>query len=117
MKPFIFALAMTLAMPALVLAHAFLDHADPKVGSTVSPAPTELKLWFTQELEPDFSAIQVFDANGNEVDKKDSHLDDKDQTLLIISVNPLTSGIYKVSWHVVSKDTHRTQGDFKFTVN
>jgi copper resistance protein C len=105
-----------LALPACAWAHAFLDHADPKVGSDVSPSPSVVKAWFTQELEPAFSAIQVFDASGNEVDKKDSHLDDKDQTLLIVSLPSLSPGKYKVSWHVVSVDTHRTQGDFKFNV-
>jgi len=29
---------------------------------------------------------------------------------------PLPAGTYRVKWHVVSVDTHRTQGDFKFTV-
>ena len=96
--------------------HAFLDHADPKVGSSIDSAPKELKIWFTQQLEPAFSAIVVTDADGNEVDKNDSHLDDKDQTLLIVSLAKIPAGTYKVAWHVVSVDTHRTQGGFKFTV-
>lgn len=28
----------------------------------------------------------------------------------------LKPGVYVVSWHVVSVDTHHTQGSFKFTV-
>src|SRR5258706_12628552 len=41
------------------LAHAFLDHARPAVGSTVHGSPAQLKLWFTQQLEPAFSTVQV----------------------------------------------------------
>lgn len=97
-------------------AHAFLDHADPKVGGTVTTSPTQVKIWFTQNLEPIFSSVEVQDAQGQEVDKKDMHLDDKDKTLLIVSVPPLPDGKYTVIWHAVSVDTHRTQGRFEFTI-
>jgi methionine-rich copper-binding protein CopC len=103
-------------LPGVIWAHAFLDHADPRVGSTVAGSQKVVKIWFTQELEPAFSAIQVFDDAGIEVDKQDSHVDDSDKTLLIVSLPPLPVGLYHVSWHVVSVDTHRTEGKFKFTV-
>ena len=105
-----------LAIQSQAWAHAFLDHADPKVGSTVTDSPAVIKLWFTQELEPVFSSIKVEDAQGQEVDKKDMRQDDKDKTLLIVSVPQLPDGTYTVTWHVVSVDTHRTQGTFKFTI-
>ena len=104
------------AIQSSAWAHAFLDHADPKVGSTVTNSPTEIKLWFTQNLEPVFSSVEVQDAQGNQVDKKDAHLDDKDKSLFIVSVPPLPDGTYTVTWHAVSVDTHRTQGHFEFTV-
>ena len=97
-------------------AHAFLDHADPKVGNTISTSPTEVKVWFTQELEPAFSTMEVSDAQGKLVDKKDAHLNDKDKTLLIVSLPSLPPGTYTVTWHVVSVDTHKTQGHFEFTL-
>lgn len=105
-----------LALQSTAWAHAFLDHADPKVGSTVTNSPTEVKIWFTQELEPAFSSIEVKNAAGGEVDKKDVRLDDKDKTLLVVSLPQLPAGTYTVTWHVVSEDTHRTQGSFEFTV-
>jgi hypothetical protein len=109
-------LALLLALQSVTFAHAFLDHAEPKVGSEVSPVPTSVKIWFTQKIEPAFSKIQVFDADGHEVDAKDCHLDDKDHSLLIVSLPKLGAGTYKVVWGVVSVDTHRTKGDFKFVV-
>jgi copper resistance protein C len=97
-------------------AHAFLDHADPKVGGTITNSPAQIKVWFTQNLEPVFSSVVVHDAHGKEVDKKDMHQDASDKSLLIVSVPSLPDGTYTVIWHVVSVDTHRTQGRFKFTV-
>ena len=105
-----------IAIQSQAWAHAFLDHAEPKVGSTVTGSPAVIRIWFTQELEPAFSTVEVQDAQGNEVDKKDTRLDDKDRTLLIVSVPPLPDGNYNVTWHVTSVDTHRTQGHFEFTV-
>ena len=37
-------------------AHAYLDHASPLVGSTVTSAPNEVRMWFTQALEPRFAS-------------------------------------------------------------
>lgn len=105
-----------LALQSHAWAHAFLDQADPKVGSTVTGSPAVVKAWFTQELEPAFSTLQVTDAQGREVDKKDAHLDDKDKKMFIVSLPPLSPGTYTVTWQVVSVDTHRTQGHFEFTV-
>jgi copper resistance protein C len=104
------------AIQSVAWAHAFLDHADPKVGSTVTNSPPVIKIWFTQQLEPVFSSIMVQDEQGKQLDKKDMHLDDKDKSLMIISVPGLPAGTYTVIWHAVSVDTHRTQGSFKFTI-
>jgi methionine-rich copper-binding protein CopC len=114
-------LAMVAIWALLVLspgatAHAFLDHAEPKVGSVVTASPPVIKIWFTQEVEPDFSIIEVRDGNGKQVDKQDTHVDANDGTQLIVSVPNLGDGEYAVSWKVVSVDTHHTHGDFKFTV-
>ena len=46
------------------LAHAFLDHAEPRVGNKVATAPREVTLWFTQKLEPAFSSVSVTNAAG-----------------------------------------------------
>ena len=98
-------------------AHAFLDRTDPVVGSTNRQGPSEVRLWYTQGLEPAFSRVQVFDATGNEVDKKDVHLDPKNNHLLVVSLPAgLGAGTYKVVWRVVSVDTHPTEGAFTFRV-
>lgn len=105
-----------LALQTQARAHAFLDHAEPKVGGTVTNSPAEIKIWFTQNLEPAFSTLAVQNAQGKEVDKKDAHLDDKDKSLFLVSLPQLAAGTYTVIWHAVSVDTHKTQGRFEFTV-
>src|SRR5215467_1566908 len=97
-------------------AHAFLQRAEPSVGSTIQTSPSEVRIRFTENIEPAFSSIQVFDASGKEVDKRDVHLDRSDHALLHVSLPPLGAGTYKVVWRVVSVDTHVTNGTFTFRI-
>ena len=115
MKRIIFFLILV-AGSARLEAHAFLKHADPGVGSSVQTSPSEVQIRFTENIEPAVSSIQVFDASGKEVDKRDLHLDHSDHALLHISLPPLGAGDYKVVWRVVSVDTHVTSGNFTFRV-
>ena len=108
--------ALLLALQSSAWAHGFLDHADPKVGGTVTNAPAEVRIWFTQKLEPAFSSVVVNNAQGKEVDKKDAHLDARNKSLLEVSLPQLSAGTYTVVWRVVSVDTHPTQGHFEFTI-
>ena len=95
-------------------AHAFVDHAEPAVGSQIHDAPTQLKIWFTEKLEPAMSKIQVFDNSGLEVDERDVKIDQSNAALLIVSLPELKPGKYKVVWRAVSVDTHVTTGNFTF---
>ena len=94
-------------------AHAFLDHAEPRVGNSVTSAPREVSLWFTQNLEAAFSAVEVHDAGGARVDQGKPQIS---AGVMRIGLKPLPPGTYKVYWHVLSVDTHRTEGSFSFRV-
>ena len=97
----------------VALAHAFLDHAEPRVGSTVQSAPRELSLSFTQQLEPAFSTVEVRDAGGARVDQGKARVS---ADVMRIGLKPLTPGTYKVNWRALSVDTHTTEGSFSFQV-
>jgi methionine-rich copper-binding protein CopC len=97
----------------VALAHAFLDHAEPRVGSTVQTAPRELALSFTQELEPAFSSVEVRDANGARVDQGKPRISADEMR---VGLKPLPAGSYKVRWRALSVDTHTTEGSFSFQV-
>jgi copper resistance protein C len=94
-------------------AHAFLDHASPLVGSTVQSAPHEVALTFTQNIEAAFSTVQVTDGSGARVDEGKPQISGNTMRAGLKSLSP---GTYKVHWHVVSVDTHSTEGTFTFTV-
>ena len=110
------ALAVLLWGAAGAGAHAFLDRADPRVGSTVRTPPAQVRLWFTENLEPAFSGMQVVNEAGERVDKGDGQVDPTNLALLRISLPTLPPGTYKVIWRVLSVDSHVTEGDFTFRV-
>jgi methionine-rich copper-binding protein CopC len=94
-------------------AHAFLDHADPRVGNTVASPPSAVTLTFTQKLEPAFSTITVTNAAGQRIDSGKPRVSG---TEMSVSVKAGGTGTYHVKWHVLSVDTHTTEGNFTFQV-
>jgi methionine-rich copper-binding protein CopC len=97
-------------------AHAFLDHAEPAVGSTAKQVPHAVRIWFTEPIQPALSTIKVFDAMRKQIDKQDTHSNGGNNALLQVSLPSLSLGTYKVTWRVVSVDGHVTNGDFTFRI-
>jgi methionine-rich copper-binding protein CopC len=106
-------LLLPLTMPQAASAHAMLDHAEPRVGNTVETVPRELKLWFTQKLEAAFSSVTVTDTAGQRVDSGKPRINGNEMSVSLRAIGP---GTYQVNWHVLSVDTHTTDGNFTFTV-
>ena len=94
-------------------AHALLDHAEPRVGNKVATAPREVTLWFTQKLESAFSTITVTNSAGQRVDTGKTRVSGSQMS---VSLRSGGAGTYHVTWHVLSVDTHTTDGNFTFQV-
>src|SRR4030088_2403826 len=99
--------------PGQASAHAMLDHAEPRVGNKVAAAPRQVTLWFTQKLEPAFSTITVTNAAGQRVDTGKTRVSGSQMS---VSLRAGGTGTYHVNWHVLSVDTHTTEGNFTFQV-
>ncbi|MGO9391579.1 copper homeostasis periplasmic binding protein CopC [Rhodoblastus sp.] len=105
------------SMATAALAHAFLDRAVPGVGATVSGSPGELELSFTQNIVVAFSGVELASAQGGSVPTAKPVVDSGSPNVMHVRLgHGLKPGVYIVHWHVVSVDTHRTSGSYKFTV-
>jgi methionine-rich copper-binding protein CopC len=99
------------------LAHAQLQKAIPAVGGTVTASPKEIRLKFSEGLEPRFSGIVLATQAGEAVTIGKAAVDAADNSTFVAPISqPLKPGIYTVTWHAVSVDTHKTQGSFTFTL-
>jgi methionine-rich copper-binding protein CopC len=94
-------------------AHAMLDHAEPRVGNKVATTPREVTLWFTQKLEAAFSTITVTDSAGQRVDTGKTRVSGSQMS---VALRPAGAGTYRVTWRVLSVDSHSTEGSFTFQV-
>jgi len=95
-------------------AHAMLEHASPGAGATLAQPPKAVVLEYTEALEPSFSSVIVNDANGHDVTAGPSSASG---STMRVPLKPLGPGTYRVIWHAVSVDTHRTEGAFSFAVS
>jgi len=96
--------------------HAFLERAEPRVGSTVRTAPSQVRVWFTENLEPAFSTLEVWNQDGKRVDGGTAAVSPASPTMLQVPIKALGPGTYRVKWRVLSVDTHVTEGAFTFRV-
>jgi methionine-rich copper-binding protein CopC len=114
MKPRIFPMFVAIAcFAAPGFAHAFLQHADPGAGATLRASPRRIALTFSEKLEPVFSGVIVTDRSGRNVEAGAVLIGGNSMVAALRSLPP---GRYRVVWHVVSVDTHRTEGAYSFTV-
>jgi methionine-rich copper-binding protein CopC len=110
------AAAAALAVASQASAHAHLTTADPAENSTVA-APKALTLKFSEKLQPKFSGLTVTMPQMNDMAAPVKVAVGKDGASLVATpAKPLAAGTYKVSWHAVTADTHRTEGAYTFTV-
>lgn len=99
-----------------IRAHTLPIRSEPGAGTTLNDPPVCVCIWFDNALEPASSTIIVQNAKGQRVDQGDSHVNRDDPKLLEVSLSSLSPGTYRVIWTAISKDGHRTTGDYIFTV-
>lgn len=116
MVRFAVAFAMLACLSTNLFAHVTLSSSIPAAGSVVHGSPAEVRLWFSDALEPRFSTVKVFDSSGRQVDKHDNRVERSNPTIVRVSLEPLVAGTYTVHWRVVSVDTHVIKGRFTFSV-
>lgn len=109
------ALAVLLAAPAAALAHAELERAEPRVGSTVAMAPSVVTLTFSEEVDAKSSSAEARDLRGVRVDRGMT-IDPTHPNRMILRLKPVPPGEYAVIWRARSGDGDTTQGRFVFTV-
>ena len=109
----LFALLLT----PLAMAHAELKQADPSIGTIYRwLRPAEVRLTFTQELQPEGNSIIVTNTHFAEMQEGVAQLDPNDAYTMFIPLSPLSHGTYTVNWTTQSVDGHPLQGSYEFTI-
>lgn len=115
------ALLISALLVAVVAAHGpeVFIRSDPPDGAVLEQAPAQVTAWFSDELLTGQSSLQVFDADGRQVDNGDGGVDlnDPDHASMVVSLPPeLPDGTYTVRWRASLDDGDVVERGFTFTV-
>src|SRR5690606_8771160 len=78
-----------------VLAHGYIVRAIPADRAVLERAPTRVQYWFSEDLEPRFSEINVRDQNGTII--ATGGVAEDDSSLMAVRLPPgLPDGAYVV---------------------
>jgi copper transport protein len=106
-------LAVATAAPAA--AHAALLSSNPVPGARFDLAPAEVRLIFSEPVSA--ATVTVLDGNGSSVTAGTAGFADPAHRQVTSPLQPaLPTGVYVVSWRVVSADSHPVSGAFSFGV-
>jgi copper transport protein len=104
---------LTGAAPAS--AHAALTGSDPRQGTVVDKAPSQVSLTFSERIAVSDDALRVLDPKGKRVDKG-APANPSGTTYSVRLLGGLPDGTYTVAYQVVSADSHPVAGAFTFSI-
>ncbi len=110
------AIAGTLALPASAWAHAALLHTSPSASGIVNVPPAQVRLTYSEAVEPRFAIVSVTDAAGRQQTAGRPRRSPANPDELDVPLRRLAQGWYLVFWRVVSVDGHPVRGAFTFAV-
>jgi copper resistance protein C len=110
-------MAFAMGWPAsAALAHSMLVKAEPPRRAVLAKAPTQVRLWFNEDIEGDYATLIVLDANKQPVTGVKPQLAPDDPKSVVLPLPDLASGKYSVKFRVLSVDGHVVESSFDFTV-
>ena len=99
-----------------VLAHAMLVKAEPARRAALTKAPSQVRLWFNEEIEKDYASLAVQDAAKAPVAEAKPHVAADDPKSIVLPLPELEAGKYTVKFRVLSVDGHVVDSSYDFTV-
>ena len=98
------------------LAHASLVRSEPSRRATLASAPSELRLWFNEPIEPAYADVAVFDQQGTAVVSGKGSVTRDDPKRVTLNLPALAPGKYTVKYKVLSVDGHVVDWSYAFTI-
>jgi copper transport protein len=110
------AVGAALLLPAAAWAHAVLLRTIPSASQTVNTAPKQLRLTYSEAVEPRFAIVSVTDAAAHQQTAGPPRRSAANVDTLVVPLKKLGEGWYLVWWRVISADGHPVRGAFTFAV-
>jgi copper transport protein len=108
--------AGALALPAAAFAHAALLRTFPQASGIVNTPPKEVRLTYSEAVEPRFAVVSVTDAAAHQETAGPPRRSAADPDTLVVPLKRVREGWYLVYWRAISVDGHPVRGAFTFAV-
>lgn len=114
--PALLILAALSTRPATVWAHATLVRSAPGQNAVLAVAPTQIRLWFSEPIDPTARALEVRGPDGRRIDVGRASVAQDNDSEMVGAIHAVRNGTYVVRWKVISADTHVVSDTFEFSV-
>lgn len=108
---------MTLVHTDQVFAHASLVKAEPARRAVLSTAPTQVRLWFNEEIEAAFASLSVLDEDKKSITDNKVAVHPEDPKSIVLELPEIPAGRYTVKFRVLSVDGHVVDSEYNFTIS
>ncbi len=116
--PLVLAAILWLLLPGPAAAHSELVSSSPVANASLTEAPSELSMTFTEPIDPATASVQLLDQNQTVIEGVGAVDAPGDATVATVSLPALDPGVYTVSYRVTSAtDGHVTSGIFAFQID
>jgi methionine-rich copper-binding protein CopC len=105
-----------LLMAGPALSHGVLERSEPAAGARLSVAPSEMRLHFSERVEPTFTTVKLVGPGGKELKTEKASAGKDDAKTIVQPLPALTSGAYSARWSTMGRDGHRVKGEIPFSV-
>ncbi len=112
------ACCLLLAFPGSSSAHAVLVRSDPAQDAVLRVPPGQVRLWFSEAVDPELSTAQVVTPTNQQVGPQQVRVPPAASSEIVVTLSSrLEPGVYVVIWRTISTDDgHVESGSFSFTV-
>lgn len=115
--PALLLLAVSLVFPVPADAHGVLRRSEPASGAHLSAAPRELRLTFTERVEPAVARVHLIGPDSVAVSLGPLAAAPDSANVLVAAIEGgLVAGAYTVAWQLVGADGHPVRGSYTFVI-
>jgi copper resistance protein C len=98
-------------------AHPRFVSATPGRGEALSTSPREVRVTFSEAIDPGKSTMTLLDPSYTPVSLGPARADPKDKRTLVLPITKrLAPGSYRVEWRVVAPEHGAVPGRYRFEV-
>ena len=112
---FIIVCLASFLFPVQVFGHSDPVFFSPAPNSKLEESPAEVSIQFQSKIDASLFTLQVINEEQQVISNQPATLDSS-QTILTISLPPLSDGTYTVKYSVVAKDGHPQQDSYNFSI-